>query len=256
MLAMAFVLSGCASKAPTEAGAGARSVAFVQHGTEPLDYSTGVIDASSFWAVYGDDVARRLGGIEAFNELAKDGRSAQEYYAEQNHYLVDILYDRHDLADNVAKQLMPELAAAFGVAYRPAELVVLDENVVFLDPDSLRLRGFDTEAELILMIDVAEINLTERFSAGSALANGVTFGTNQKKLTVQSPTNLRAFRRPTPDEDPELVWSHRCGADYTSMKTAFTLEELMLEPAKMEAVLDEARDQTIGRCSNAMHRMK
>ena len=150
---------------------------------------------------------------------------------------------------------MPDLAAAWGFAYQPSQLVEVGENEAFIDPRTMSLKGIRIDADLVLMIDVAEINLTERFSAGSVVANGVTFGANEKSLTVESPTNLRVFRRNSGSGALEFVWGRRWGADYTSMKTSFTLHELLHEPHKMEAVLDEARDQTIERCKALLSRV-
>lgn len=227
---------------------GADHVDFVQHGRRPLGFSAGVIDSDSFWATYGPAVSAKLGGSDAIDEWAHDGAAATEARKEQAALMVDLMYDRHDLAESVNSALIADLAAYWGYAPGPGGVVVIGENTALVDPSTAQLVGVETVADLVLMVEVSEVRLTQRFSARNTLLSGVSLGTATMKLTVESPVNLLAFRRQPGTDDLLLVWSRRCGADYTSMKGSEKLTTLWDDPAAMSALLDEARDRTIAHC--------
>ncbi len=75
-VAALFLLCGCAS-GPTvsELRAGVRNATFIQYGTEPLNYTFGVVDTGSFWAQYGGGVSGNLGGSVLAESAAASGRS-------------------------------------------------------------------------------------------------------------------------------------------------------------------------------------
>ena len=252
IIAVLAVLSACASQDIAELRKGAGTVSFVQHGSKPLGYSAGVIDTASFWATYGDAVSAQLGGIELIDALAEASKEQTEALREHNELVVDLMYDKHDLAESVNSTLLADLAAAWGLAFDPDQVIVIPANAVFVDFRDDTLSGMSLISDLVLMVDVQEVRLTERFSAGSALANGVTLGTNEKSLTVEAPVNLRVFRRDSESGELRYVWGRRCGANYTSMSTAYPLDVLWNQPEMMTEVLDEARDLSIAHCRKTL----
>ena len=252
LLASAVALMACASQDIDEIKQDTTSVLFVQHGQRPLQFSTGVIDTASFWATYGKDVSARLDGITLIDALAEASKERQEAMREQNELIVDLMYDKHDLASTVNSTLLADLAAAWDLDFDPGDVLVVAANSLFVDQRDDTLAGMVLDADLVLMVDVHEIRLTERFSAASALANGVTLGTNEKSLTVDSPVNLRVFRRNPDTGELDYVWGRRCGANYTSMDTAYRLDTLWNQPNKMADVLDEARDRSIEHCRKVL----
>lgn len=83
----------------------------------------------------------------------------------------------------------------------------------------------------------------------------MTLGTSAKSLTVESPVNLRVFRRDSESGELHYVWGRRCGANYTSMSTAYPLDVLWSQPETMAEVLDEARDLSIAHCRKALSKL-
>jgi hypothetical protein len=253
MLFVALVaLSACAGKDIAELRKDADTVSFVQHGSRPLGFSAGVIDTASFWATYGDAVSKKLGGFELIDALAEVSKEQTEALREHNELVVDLMYDEHDLAESVNTTLLADLAAAWGLAFDPEQVIEIPANGVFVDFRDDTLSGMNLNGDLVLMVDVHEVRLTERFTAGSALANGVSLGTNEKSLTVESPVNLRVFRRDSESGELRYVWGRRCGANYTSMSAAYPLDVLWNQPETMTEVLDEARDLSIAHCRKVL----
>jgi len=252
IIAVLAVLSACVSQDIAELRKDAGTVSFVQHGSKPLGYSAGVIDTASFWATYGDAVSAQLGGVELIDALAEVSKEQTEALREHNELVVDLMYDKHDLAEAVNSTLLADLAAAWGLAFDPDQVIMIPANAVFVDFRDDTLSGTSLNGDLVLMVDVQEVRLTERFSAGSALANGVTLGTNEKALTVESPVNLRVFRRDSESGELRYVWGRRCGANYTSMSTAYPLDVLWNQPETMAEVLNEARDISIAHCRKVL----
>lgn len=249
LLLLAGGVAACSSSGDVERiRDGVESVAYVQHGRRPLGFSAGVIDSDSFWATYGPAVSAKLGGNGAIDEWTREGEAALDAREDYAAVVVDLMYDKHDLAETVNAALIADLATYWGYEPGADEAIVIEENTSFVDPSSLSLRGVDTDAELVLMVEVREIRLTERFSARNTLMSGVSLGTASMKLTVESPVNLLAFRRQPDSGELALVWSRRCGADYTTMKGSDYLTQLWDDPAAMSALLDEARDRTIEQC--------
>jgi len=255
LLTSAAALIACASQDIDEIKQGTTTVLFVQHGQRPLQFSTGVIDTASFWATYGKDVSARLGGVTLIDALAEASKEHQEAMREHNELVVDLMYDNHDLASTVNATLLADLAAAWVLEFDSGDVLVVAANSLFVDQRDDTLAGMELNADLVLMVDVNEIHLTERFSAASALANGVSLGTNEKSLTVESPVNMRVFRRNPDTGQLDYVWGRRCGANYTSMDTGYPLDTLWSQPGKMAEVLDEARDRSIEHCRKVLGRL-
>ena len=250
-LGLASILAGCANNLPvSELRHDVQTVALVQNGVEPISYSTGVIDTSSFWATYGTQVGAQTGGL-MWGVIAESEGNRQLSKAEQNALLVKTLYADHDLAPTVYRELMPELAKAWGQPFDTQEVVVLDDTVASVEEGILK--NFKSTADLVLMLEVKNINLTERFSMGGAFAAGLTMGMNTKALTTEATVLMRAFKPAANDPNTyEMVWWRMCGPNYTTMKTAYTMEELQEEPARMGKILDEAKAQAVDGCSQVL----
>lgn len=251
LLGFLSLLGGCAANPTlTELRQGVQSVVLVQNGTRPLLYSTGVIDTSSFWAAYGDGVGAQTGGL-MWNGIAASQRGKQLSKAEQNALMVQTLYGEHDLAPTVYRQIMPKLAAAWSQSYSPEEVVILSDMPAVVEEGLLK--NFNTNADLVLMLEVNNINLTERFSMGGAFAAGLTMGTNTKSLTTEAKVLMRAFKpSETSPGNYEMAWWRFCGSNYATMKTSYTLEELKAKPELMQQILDEARGQAVESCTEVL----
>jgi hypothetical protein len=155
---------------------------FVENGTAPLSYTTGVIDASSFWKQYGGSVGTNVGGIVGTTISGESSAAALQHPNGADSPVQQILGE-NDLARTVNDAVIERLAAAWGFRYSPDQLVLKDAPAT-IDPNSQLIKGLDSDADLILMTEVHNVNLTERFSMGGALASGLTLGTNRKSLTL------------------------------------------------------------------------
>ena len=157
-----------------------------------------------------------------------------------------------DIAPVVNAALLPQLARVWGAGYEQARVITLAEKLASVEPQTLRLQGLQSDADLILMVEVANINVTQKFSLGSAVASGVTFGAGKKALTTEVTVLMRAFKPDPAGTGYKQVWARSCGPNYTTMKTAYYIDDLRQSTAKMAQILDEAKAQSIDRCSRLL----
>jgi hypothetical protein len=248
-----IALSGCASTPPiSQLSQGARKVALVQNGTVPLSYSTGVIDAASFWANYGGGLTGGPAVSALGNTMAAAGRSEETSKAAQNRDIAKTLVGDTDIAQVVSAALLPQLARAWGARYDQARVITLGDKLASVEPQTLHLQGLQIDADLVLMIEVANINVTQKFSLGSSLASGITFGAGKKALTTEVTVLMRAFKLDAAGAGYKQVWAQSCGPNYTTMKTAYYMDDLKQSPEKMIQILDEAKTQSIDRCGRML----
>lgn len=253
LLLVLLCLAGCAA-APSisELNQGVGKTVLVSNGAAPLRFSTGVIDTSSFWAAYGSGVSDQLGGSAMAKGLQQSGEKSAQSKAEQNAAMVKTLFGDHQLVSTVSSAILPQFAASWGLSYEEGSVIALSDSPAYVDRQSGRLQGVDTDADLILMMEVSNVNLTERFSMGGALKAGLTMGMHQKSLTTEVRVALRAFKHPASGSGYEQVWWRMCGPDYTTMKTSYPLDELMQSGEKMDEILDEATQQAIDGCTQLL----
>ncbi len=252
VLAASFMV-GCAS-APTisELNHDVAKVVLVENGTAPLTYTTGVIDTSSFWAAYGSGVSTQLGGGTLWQGLEQSGKSEAAAKAQEHAEMVKKLLGSYPLAAKINSAILPQLAAAWSTPYDAKAIVKLADKPAYIDSKTQLLQGVDTDADLILMTEIGNVNLTERFSMGGALTAGFTMGANKKALTTEVRVALRAFKRELASAGYKQVWFHLCGPNYTTMKTSYYLDELAQSPDKMNEILDEATTQAVEGCTKAL----
>jgi len=249
-----LLLAGCATQPSiSQLRQATGKVVFVENGSQPLGYSTGVIDTASFWGQYGDSVGTQVGGplsMAAGSAAARSGNIATMSKEEQNREMVKRLYGDSALVTTINAALLPKLAAAWRAPFNASTVVKLStDKAIVVDPNTKTASGLNSDADLVLMAEVRNINLTERFSAGGALAAGFTFGTNKKSLTTEVLVVVRALKRDSASGQYKEIWSNSCGSNYALMKTSYFLEELAQDPSKMRAILDEAATQTLDYCN-------
>jgi hypothetical protein len=230
-------------------------VAFVENGDAPLSYTTGVVDAKSFWKQYGGSVGTNVGGIVGTTISTQSSAAAIRHPNGADSPVQQILGD-NQLAPTVNGAVIERLAAAWGFVYRSDQLVVLKDAPAVIDPNTKLIRGLSTNADLILMTEVHNVNLTERFSMGGALASGFTFGTNTKSLTTEVSIVVRAIQHDATDGSYKQIWVEVCGPNYTTMKTSYPLKDLMDSHDKVMEIVNEATDQSIAICSRRLAAFK
>jgi hypothetical protein len=226
-------------------------VALIENGVEPLSYTTAVVNASSFWKQYGGAVGTNVGGIVGTSIESGSGiaSSNRPNGADEN---VKQLLGENNLAPAINAALIQRLAGAWGFAYDESHVVVLKDSVASVDPNTQLARGLPSDADLVLMTEVRNVNLTERFSMGGALAAGVTLGTSRKSLTTEVSVVMRALQRNASDGTYKQIWAAVCGPNYTSMKTSYPLKELTESHEKVTEILEEATRRAIDICSRRL----
>jgi hypothetical protein len=230
-------------------------VAFVENGDAPLSYTTGVVDTKSFWKQYGGSVGTNVGGIVGTTISTQSTAAAIRHPNGADSPVQQILGD-NQLAPTVNGAVIERLAAAWGFTYKSDRLVVLKDTPAVIDPNTKLISGLSTDADLILMTEVHNVNLTERFSMGGALASGFTFGTNTKSLTTEVSVVVRAIQHDAADGSYRQIWTEVCGPNYTTMKTSYPLKDLMESHDKVLEIVNEASDQSIAICSRRLAAFK
>jgi hypothetical protein len=225
-------------------------VAFVENGDAPLNYTTGVVDAKSFWKQYGGSVGTNVGGIVGTTITAQSTAAAMRHPNGNDSPVEQILGD-NQLAPTVNAALIERLATAWGFTYQPERLVVLKDTPAAIDPNTQLITGLASDAELILMTEVHDVNLTERFSMGGALAAGLSFGTSKKSLTTEVSVVLRAIQH-NADGSYKQIWAEVCGPTYVSMKTSYPLKDLVDSHDKVMEIVNEATEQSIAICTRRL----
>jgi hypothetical protein len=226
-------------------------VALMENGTEPLSYTTGVVDAASFWKQYGGSVGTNVGGIVGTSISSASGIAAAHRPNGADSPVRQLL-GANQLAPSIQTALIGRVAAAWGLPYDPSQVIVLTDEPAVIDPNTQLARGVHSDADLVLMTEVHNLNLTERFSMGGALAAGFTLGTSKKSLTTEVSVVMRALQRDAGDGSYRQIWAEACGPNYTSMKTSYPLKQLSESHEKMMEILEEATRRAIELCSRRL----
>jgi len=250
VLISALIIAGCAGQPVSQLRQGVQSAVLIQPSESPLSFSTGVIDASSFWAEYGGSVSSQTGGW-LWSSMASAGQKEGKEKKLTNAQLVEALYADHTMVASVNKALTSELSKLWTPNSSLKTPQVVSRKNVSIDPNTSVLNGIDTDADLVLMLDVRNINLTERFSTAGAFAAGFTMGTNKKSLTIEVSVLMQAFK-PDVNGDYKSIWWIPCGANYATMDTSYYMDELMASKSKMTEILDEATQQSIDACTRLL----
>jgi hypothetical protein len=250
----ALLLYGCSSTPPvSELRAGAKSATFVQHGTEPLTYSFGVVDTASFWAQNGGSVGASLGvvGLVAGESAASAGRAASERKAPTATQIMKALYGNHPLVNETSRKVMPELARLWGVPYAPDQMRVVQAGTAFEDAQG-NLVGVKATTDLVLTFAVTALTLTEKFSVGGAFAAGFTMGTNTKNVAGQTNALMRAYKRDPATGQYAKIWTQPCGGLAMYSKVAYPFPDVVQSREKAKELWDAAMPITIENCSKVV----
>lgn len=248
-LAVISVLIGCAGgPSLTELRQGANSVTIVQHGKEPLHYSFGVVDTSSFWATYGGGVSSQLGGGALWQGLESSGRAEQANRAPTVAEVMRWLYNDHPLTKQLADTLIPKFAAVWGQPFDKSRLRVIGAGTPIQDQNN-NFIAFNPVTDLVLVFAVRELTLTERQTLGRAFAAGFTLGTNTKNVTAQVIVWLEAYKRDSASGQYKRVWLSSCGVNNMSMTIDFPFPEVIKSREKAKQLWDAAAPLAIEKCS-------
>jgi hypothetical protein len=243
-----LLLGGCAGGASLQELRGdVKSATIVQHGKEPLRYTLGVVDTSSFWAAYGGGVSSQLGGGAVWQGLESSGKAEEMKRAPTVAEVMRNLYNNHPLVSQVSSALIPKYAAVWGQTYDPSRLRVVSSDTPVRD-QNLNFVAFNPVTDLVLVFEVSELTLTERQTMGRALAAGFTLGTNTKSVSAQVTVWLEAYKRDAASGKYKRVWLSSCGADANSMPIDFPFPEVIKSRDKAKQLWDAATPLAIEKC--------
>lgn len=249
----ALALAGCASTPKiSDLRQAAGKVELVRNGTTAWSYSTGVIDAASTLANVGAGGAGEGVAVQTtLSSLAAAGTSEMASKAPGNKSLMKQLVGNSDFAAKINSALLRHLAAAWHVRYDESS-VVTAHNRVTVDPNTEQMHGLQSDADLILMTEVANVELTERPTLGAALKDGLTMGFGKKRLTAQVLVVMNAMRRNADGAGYREVWYRVCQMPAAAMTTYASLAELRESPQKFQPILQEAAERTIEVCGKVI----
>lgn len=246
---VALLATGCAGGPSVSAlREGASSATFVQYGKEPLSYSFGVVDTSSFWATYGSGVAAQTGGGMLWKGLEADGRTEVNKRAPTAAETMRWLYNKYPLVDQTAGAVMPRLASAWGVPYEAAKLRVFEQGTALEDKEG-NFIAFRPVTDLVVVFSINSLTLTERFTMGNALMAGVTFGTSTKNVTAQVDARMSVYKRDAAKGSHQRVWQGACGVGTHSMDIDYPFSEVVKSREKAKTLWDAATPKAIESCT-------
>jgi hypothetical protein len=249
-----LLLYGCGSTPPvSELRNGVQSATFIQHGTEPLNYSFGVVDTASFWAQNGGNLGPGVGvvGMVAGETAAAAGRDASARKAPTAAQVMKALYGNHPLVNEASRKTMPELARLWGVPYDAKQLRIVQPGAPFEDAQG-KLLGVSATTDLVLTFAVSQLTLTEKFSVGGAFAAGFTMGTNTKNVAAQTSVLMKAYKRDPATGQYAKIWTQPCSGLAMYSKVAYPFPEVMQSREKAKELWDAAMPLTIESCSKVL----
>jgi hypothetical protein len=251
-----LLLSGCASQPPvSELRAGVRNATFIQYGTEPLNYTFGVVDTGSFWAAYGSSVSGNLGGSLLAEGAAASGRADVAKKAPEAAAVMKKLYGDHSMVNDVSRSVMPQLAQIWGVPYAPRDLHIVQPSAPLEDAQGNLIAGTPT-TDLVLAFAFNNLTLTEKFSMGGALAAGFTMGTNTKKVAAQTTVTMHAYKQDPASAQYKKVWTGLCQGPAMYSKVEYPFPEVIQSQDKARELWDAIVPVTIDSCSKALRNME
>ena len=255
LAAVSLLLAGCAAgPSVSELRSGARTATFVQYGKEPLVYSFGVVDTSSFWAAYGSGVSTQLGGGALWEGMAASGQAEGAKRAPTVAEVMRWLYNKHPMANQASAAVMPKLAAAWGIDYDPSRLRVMEQGTP-LESEDGTFKAFNPITDVVLVVAPYHVQFTERQTLGRAFAAGFTFGTNVKNVTAEGYLQLSAYKRDASGAY-KRAWSSSCGVGNMQMDIDFPFPELIKSQEKAKQLFDAATPKIIEFCGKHLAQMK
>lgn len=253
VVAVVFILalSGCAS-GPTlgELRENARTATFIQEGTEPARLKFGVVDTASWWAANGDAVGAQTGGW-IWSTIAQSSRDEEQKRAPTVAEIMNYLFNKHPIANEAIRGVMPTLAHAWGVPYVQEQLRVVEMGGVKED-DKGYLIGVEAETDLVLVTWMPMLQLTEKVTMGAAFRAGFSFGTHTKEVTAESMLAFRAYRREPDTGRYKNIWDRFCLMNNMQMETAYPFPEVVVSQEKAKSLWDEATPRLVSFCGEVL----
>lgn len=250
-LCVMSLIAGCATAPPiSQLRGNAKTATIVQWGHKPLNYSLGVVNGASFWAKEGGNigggVAGSTGAFLATSTATAIGTAAANSQAKTLHAKMEALYGNSTLVDDVARKVLPKLAAAWNVPYNPR-----DVKFVPINQDLMKnghFVGFNPGTNLVLTYDMGGLELNEKPTVGGALLAGITLGMNTKNVAAQPTVSLSAYRQ-QPDGSYKRIWNRLCISPAQASPIAYPFPEVIKSEVKAAKLWQAAEAPTVKICS-------
>lgn len=233
-----FALGGCAMSPPiSEVRGDLGKVELIQLRSEPMSYALGVVDARSFWAEYGDDVAGNLGGSMLAQGVHANASKAEQERRPSTAELARSLAAGYPMTANLTRSLLPQVAAKWGVNFRSDRMRVVEDGMPAVGDGYLH--GYEGDADTVLASYLWFLKFTEKPTIGGALKAGFTLGTNVKHVTAEVAWHSAAYKR-QPDGRYKEVWRHVCWVPAAQNNQSVPFPELLKNPTQAQALLQDA----------------
>ena len=217
-----FLLHSCAGTPPiSELRRSISNVTFIQHGAEPLSYAFGVVDS---------DAAKKAATV---TEVMSD------------------LYNNHPLVSDVSKSIMPQLAQIWRVPYRAGITRIIQKGAPLRDAQG-NLTGIRPSTDLVLVVALDNLTLTEKKSFGRTLAAGFTLGTNTKKVSAETAVTMLAYKRDLITGQYKSIWTGECQGSAQASKIDYPFPEVIKSKEKAKELWDAATPVIIEACSKTL----
>lgn len=250
-LASIILLAGCAAPLPkpSELGAGVKTVAFVQHGTEPNRYVIGAVDGKTSWAggsptfTPGSSASLDVGVAAGANLVMLIGQKiAEESLKDDPEYYLRLLkkmVGERKMTDEIAPRVLPPLANSWGFTYNPERLTVIPNGTPLIDEQG-KFNGKDPGTDLVLAYAIDQLVLSEKPSLSVLWKAVGTAGMYDRPVVPYITGVMTALKR---DEKGALkqIWSARC-PDFHFLNAPVSEEFVVLKenPEKAAPVFDAA----------------
>lgn len=262
-----ILLAGCAAPLPkpSELGAGAKTVAFIQHGTEPNKYVVGAVDGKTSWAgggaptfTPGSSASIDVGAAAAANIVFAVGQKiAAEAMKDDPEYYIRLLrtmVGERKMTNEVAPRVLPELAASWGFTYNTAQTSVVPNGTPLIDAQG-NFNGKDPGTDLVLSYGIEQLMLSEKPTLSVLWKAVGTAGMYDRPVVPYIVGSMTAFKRNDKGELKQ-VWNARCpDLDFLNAPVSEQFVVLRENPEKAAPVFDAAVPLAAASCKTVLKRL-
>lgn len=262
-----LALGGCAtapsmtSTQVSELRSKVKSVAFVQNGTIPYQYSVGAVDGKTSWAgpqvglAPATSAKADVGAAAAANVVflvgASIAREAMKDDPEYYNRLLKTMVGERQFTSEVAPSVMPLLARAWQVDYDAAKLKVMPNDQLIGDDKGL-FKGEDPGTDMVLVFSLPRFTLSEKPEMSVLWKSVVTAGMYERPVVPYITGWMGVYRR---DDGGQLrsVWSSVCpDLDFLNAPVSEQFVVLKEAPQKAKPVFDAAIPIAVESCRKAL----
>jgi len=216
-----------------------KHVTFVQHGKEPWKYAFGVVDGTSCWASADTSSVGSVAGMGAqvatdAVSVAASGAVAAEEDRVPN--FMRKMIDGYPMVANFSKDMFPAVARSWHLHYNskklkivPADKPIEDKNGVYTGPGK--------NSDLVLVLSIDNVTLTEKASVGGLFAAMFTAGFNAKTVVPVISASVVAYKKDFKTGQMKRVWQNYCGTNALSVDGGIKFPKLEKDPREGRSLM-------------------